>query len=82
MALIDSNKLIDVFYFGKNDLAITGDSETDGKVIEIIKEQPEVEAIPKAKIDKFVQTIETIEHFNGVIKASMVLALLKTELER
>ena len=41
-----------------------------------------MEAIPKAKIDKFVQTIETIEHFNGVIKASMVLAMLKTELER
>ena len=70
------------FILEKNDLAITGDSETDGKVIEIIKEQPEVEAIPKAKIDKFVQTIETIEHFNGVIKASMVLAMLKTELER
>ena len=34
-----------------------------------------------SKIDKFVQTIETIEHFNGVIKASMVLAILQRELE-
>ena len=81
MALIDANKLIDIFYYGKNDLAITGNCEIDGKVIQIIKEQPEVEAIPKAKIDKFVQTIETIEHFNGVIKASMVLTILQRELE-
>ena len=81
MALIDANKLIDIFYYGKNDLAITGNCEIDGKVIQIIKEQPEVEAIPKSKIDKFVQTIETIEHFNGVIKASMVLAILQRELE-
>ena len=81
MALIDSKKLIDVFYYGKNDLSITGDSETDGKVIEIIKEQPEVEAIPKVKIDRFIDNIENIAHFNGTIKASMVLAMLQRELK-
>ena len=58
--LINRQELIDVFLYGHNDMSILGDQELDGKVIDIIRQQPTHKAVPYYEIAQAILKVRGI----------------------
>ena len=58
--LINANELEDFFLYGINDMAVLGDQELDEKVIDIVRQQPTVKAVPYYEIARAILKIRSI----------------------
>ena len=58
--LINANELEDFFLYGINDMAVLGDQELDERVMDIIRQQPTVKAVPYYEIARAILKIRSI----------------------
>ena len=76
LRLINANELVDLFNYGIDDMSVLGDQELDGKVIEIIKGQQPVKAVPYYEIAQTILKIRSINPDFECIPRKEVIALL------
>lgn len=74
--LISANELEDMFYWGKNDMAITGDGNIDGLVLDIIRQQPTIKAVPFFEIVRAIIKIGEINSNYDYVKRQDVIDAL------
>ena len=78
LRLINANELEDVFFYGKDDKAITGDGDTDGLVIDIIRQQHVIKAVPYYEIARAILKIRSINsNFEYVNRQEVIDVLWK-----
>ena len=76
MRLINARELEDIFHWGIDDMAVWGDQMLDDKVIQIIREQPEVKAVPYYEIAKTILKIRAINSNFDYIPRKEVIDIL------
>lgn len=76
LRLINANELEDIFYWGKDDKAITGDGNIDGLVIDIIRQQPTIKAVPYYEIARAILKIRAINSDFEYVKRQDVIDVL------
>lgn len=55
--LINANEFEDLFLYGIDDMAVTGDQKIDGLMIDLIREQQTVKAVPYYQIAQAILKI-------------------------
>ena len=74
--LISAKELEDMFYWGKNDMAITGNGNIDGLVLDIIRQQPTIKAVPFYEIARVILKIRAINSNYDYVKRQDVIDVL------
>ena len=74
--LINANELEDFFLYGINDMAVLGDQELDEKVIDIVRQQPTVKAVPYYEIARAILKIRSINVDDENIPRQAVIDIL------
>lgn len=76
LKLISESDLEDVFFYGINDRAVLGDQELDAKVIEIIRQQPTIKAVPYYEIAQAILKVRGINKGFDEIPRQEVIDIL------
>ena len=85
--LINAKELEDFFLYGINDMSVLGDQELDERVIEIIRQQHVVKAVPYYEIARAILKIRSINSNFEYIRRQDVIDVLwrlidvKTEMQ-
>lgn len=74
--LISAKALEDVFLYGIDDMAVLGDQELDAKVIEIIRQQQPIKAVPYYEIAQAILKVRGINKGFDEIPRQDVLDIL------
>ena len=74
--LISAKDLEDVFLYGINDRAVLGDQQLDAKVIEIIRQQQPIKAVPYYEIAQAILKVRGINKGFDEIPRQDVLDIL------
>lgn len=76
LRLINANELEDFFKYGINDMAVLGDQELDQRVIDIIRQQHEVKAVPYYEVARAILKIRAINSNYEYVKRQDVIDVL------
>ena len=76
LRLINANELEDMFYYGIDDKAILGDQELDGKVLDIVRQQQTIKAVPYYEIARAILKIRSINPNFECISRKEVIDIL------
>lgn len=74
--LINAKELEDFFLYGINDMSVLGDQELDERVIEIIRQQHVVKAVPYYEIARAILKIRSINSNFEYIRRQDVIDVL------
>ncbi len=74
--LISAKDLEDVFLYGINDRAVLGDQQLDAKVIEIIRQQQPIKAVPYYEIAQAILKVRGINKGFDEIPRQEVIDIL------
>ena len=76
MKLVSLKALEDLFKYGINDMAVLGDQELDGKVLEILRQQQTIPAVPYYKIAQTILKIRALNSNFDYVPRKEVISLL------
>ena len=76
LRLINANELEDMFYYGIDDKAVLGDQELDGKVLDIVRQQQTIKAVPYYEIARAILKIRSINSNFECISRKEVIDIL------
>ena len=76
LRLISASDLEDVFLYGIENMAVLGDQELDAKVIEIIRQQPTIKAVPYYEIAQAILKVRGINKGFDEIPRQEVIDIL------
>lgn len=76
MRLINANELEDLFLYGIDDMSVLGDQAQDQRVIDIIRQQSTVKAVPFYEIARAILKVRAINPDFEYIKRQDVIDVL------
>ena len=76
LRLISANELEDVFLYGIDDMAVLGDQELDARVIDLIRQQPTIKAVPFYEIAQAILKVRGINKGFDEIPRQEVIDIL------
>ena len=76
MRLINANELEDLFLYGIDDMSVLGDQAQDQRVIDIIRQQSTVKAVPFYEIARAILKVRAINSDFEYIKRQDVIDVL------
>ena len=76
LRLLNANELEDLFLYGIDDKAVLGDQELDGKVLDIVRQQQTIKAVPYYEIARTIMEIRSIRGELDYIPREQVIRLL------
>lgn len=78
LRLISGKDLEDVFLYGIDDMAVLGDQELDAKVIDLIRQQPTIKAVPYYEIAQAILKVRGIKKgFDDIPRQEVIDILWK-----
>ena len=76
MRLINANELEDLFLYGIDDMSVLGDQAQDQRVIDIIRQQQTIKAVPFYEIARAILKVRAINPNFEYIKRQDVIDVL------
>lgn len=76
MRLINANELEDLFLYGIDDMSVLGDQAQDQRVIDLIRQQPTIKAVPFYEIARAILKVRAINPNFEYIKRQDVINVL------
>lgn len=76
MRLINANELEDLFLYGIDDMSVLGDQAQDQRVIDMIRQQPTINAVPYFEIVRVIIKIREINSNYDYVKRQDVIDAL------
>lgn len=76
MRLINANELEDLFLYGIDDMSVLGDQAQDQRVIDLIRQQSTVKAVPFYEIARAILKVRAINSDFEYIKRQDVIDVL------
>ena len=76
MRLINANELEDLFLYGIDDMSVLGDQAQDQRVIDLIRQQQTIKAVPFYEIARAILKVRAINSDFEYIKRQDVIDVL------
>ena len=76
MRLISAKELEDLFLYGIDDMAVLGDQALDERVIDYIRQQPTIKAVPYYEIARAILKVRAINSNFEYIRRQDVIDIL------
>lgn len=76
MRLINANELEDLFLYGIDDMSVLGDQAQDQRVIDLIRQQQTIKAVPFYEIARAILKVRAINSNFEYIKRQDVIDVL------
>ena len=76
MRLINANELEDLFLYGIDDMSVLGDQAQDQRVIDLIRQQQTIKAVPFNEIARAILKVRAINSDFEYIKRQDVIDVL------
>ncbi len=76
MRLINANELEDLFLYGIDDMSVLGDQAQDQRVIDLIRQQQTIKAVPFYEIARAIVKVRAINSDFEYIKRQDVIDVL------